>query len=53
MRDADVRQVLKNRLELTQVANGGLLVEELGLCNGTVRVDLAVVNGILKGLTSL
>ena len=49
MRDADVRQVLRERLELTQMANGGLLVEELGLCNGTVRADLAVVNGILKG----
>lgn len=49
MRDADVRQVLRDRLELTQVANGGRLVEELGLCNGTVRADMAVVNGILKG----
>lgn len=49
MRDADVRQVLRERLELTQVANGGMLVEELGLCNGTVRADLAIVNGILKG----
>ncbi len=26
-----------------------LIVEELGLCRGTVRVDLAVVNGSLKG----
>jgi hypothetical protein len=49
MRDVDVRQVLRERLELTQVANGGLLVEELGLCSGSVRADLAVVNGILKG----
>lgn len=49
MRDADVRQVRRERLELTQMANGGLLVEELGLCNGTLRADLAVVNGILKG----
>ncbi len=49
MRDADIRQALRDRLELMQVAHGGVLVEELGLCNGTVRADLAVVNGILKG----
>ena|SRR5215472_8745957 len=49
MKDADVRQALRDRLELTQVAHGGFLVEELGLCNGTVRADLVVVNGVLKG----
>jgi hypothetical protein len=49
MRDADVRQALKDRLEQAQVTKGGLLVDELGLCNGAVRADLAVVNGILKG----
>lgn len=50
MRDADVRQVLRDRLEITHAADeGARLVEELGLCKGTVRVDIAVVNGILKG----
>lgn len=50
MRDADVRQVLRNRLEVTHAADkGARLVEELGLCKGTVRADIAVVNGMLKG----
>jgi hypothetical protein len=50
MRDADVRQVLRNRLEMTHAADeGARVVEELGLCKGTVRADIAVVNGILKG----
>ena len=50
MRDVDVRQVLKDRLEKTHAADeGARLVEELGLCNGTVRADIAVVNGTLKG----
>ena len=26
-----------------------MIIEELGLCSGTVRVDIAVVNGVLKG----
>ena len=28
---------------------GSILVEEFGLCEGSVRADLAVVNGVLKG----
>lgn len=50
MRDADVRQVLRDRLEATHAAEeGARLLEELGLCKGTVRADIAVVNGIFKG----
>src|SRR5713226_5576659 len=50
MRDGDVRRVLRDRLLATHAHDeGALLVEELGLCRGTVRVDLAIVNGILKG----
>jgi hypothetical protein len=50
MRDADVRRVLRDQLTATHGADEGtLLVEELGLCRGSVRADLAVVNGILKG----
>jgi hypothetical protein len=26
-----------------------IIIDELGLCRGTVRVDIAVVNGVLKG----
>ena len=37
MRDVDVRQVLKDRLEKTHAGWGARLVEELGLCNGTCR----------------
>jgi hypothetical protein len=50
MRDGDVRRVLRDRLAATHAHDENtLLVEELGLCRGTVRVDLAIVNGILKG----
>jgi hypothetical protein len=50
MRDADVRQVLRDRLQATAVIDDGArLVEELGLSMGSVRADMAVVNGILKG----
>jgi hypothetical protein len=50
MRDADVRQILRDRLHATYAADDDArLVEELGLCKGTIRADIAVVNGILKG----
>ena len=50
MRDADVRRILRDRLQATQVvSDDARLVEELGLCKGSVRADIAVVNGILKG----
>ena len=50
MRDADVRQVLRERLQVRYGGDlGTVVVEELGVCRGTVRVDLAVVNGSLKG----
>ncbi len=50
MRDADIRQVLRERLKSYLGANGAsTIIEELGLCGGTVRVDIAVVNGSLKG----
>ena len=50
MRDRDVRRVLLNRLAATYAADeDALLLEELGLCGGSVRADIAVVNGSLKG----
>jgi hypothetical protein len=50
MRDGDIRRVLRDRLAAAYAHDENtLLVEELGLCRGTVRVDLAIVNGILKG----
>lgn len=50
MRDADVRRILRDHLQATQiVGHDARLVEELGLCKGSIRADIAVVNGILKG----
>jgi hypothetical protein len=50
MRDEDVRRVLRIRLAAVHAHDeGALVLEELGLCRGTVRVDMAVVNGALKG----
>ncbi len=48
--DSDIRPALRLRL-LAQHAREAdtVLLEELGLCRGQVRVDLAVVNGLLQG----
>src|SRR5690242_7332263 len=50
MRDIDIREAL--RAEIARRHNGEsntLVVEELGLCQGIARVDLAVVNGSVNG----
>ena len=48
--DAEIRSALRTRLQLE---HGGaadtVIVEELGFCRGQVRIDLAVVNGLLHG----
>ena len=50
MRDADIRRVLRQQLENSFKADDAtMIIEELGLCRGIVRVDIAVVNGVLKG----
>lgn len=50
MRDADVRRVLRRWLSAMYGGDANtLIVEELGLCSGSVRADMAVVNGSLKG----
>lgn len=50
MRDADIRHVLRKRLDDKYGGDAGtIIVEELGLCSGSVRADMAVVNGSLKG----
>ena len=50
MRDADIRRVLRQHLEGAFKDDGTtMIIEELGLCRGTVRVDVAVINGVLKG----
>jgi hypothetical protein len=50
MRDADIRRVLREQLDRSFKGDSKtMIIEELGLCRGTVRVDIAVVNGTLKG----
>lgn len=47
MRDRDIRLALHEQLEATHLNDETLIVHELGLCQGTVRADVAVVNGSL------
>lgn len=50
MRDLDIRKAL-HATELAPFHNDGesVVVDELGLCQGGARVDIAVVNGALHG----
>ena len=47
--DPDVRALLREYLESIHEGTGTVLLEELGLCQGDVRVDVAAVNGELSG----
>ena len=47
-RDRDVRHLLKRHLAQWHVS-GTVILDELGLCQGDVRVDVAAVNGELSG----
>jgi hypothetical protein len=48
--DADIRPTLRARLLARHADDGDTaLIEELGVCRGRVRIDLAVVNGLLHG----
>jgi hypothetical protein len=47
--DPDVRALLREYLEEVHQGTGTRLLEELGLCQGDVRVDVAAVNGELSG----
>jgi hypothetical protein len=50
MRDIDVRRKLRIEVERSHRCElDTLIVEELGLCQGIARVDLAVVNGSVHG----
>ncbi len=50
LRDTDIRHVLRAALlNQHRGETETVLVEELGLCRGRVRVDMAVVNGVLHG----
>jgi hypothetical protein len=50
MRDRDIRAVLHHHLaELHLNEPDTLFVDELGLCQGESRIDIAVINGSLNG----
>jgi hypothetical protein len=50
MRDPEIRQQLRHRLEDKFGDDPtALILDELGVCCGRVRADMAVVNGELKG----
>lgn len=50
MRDRDIRYILRKQLSRSCGDDPStLIVDELGICSGNARVDLAVVNGELKG----
>ena len=47
--DPDVRALLREYLEAIHDARTTRVLEELGLCQGDVRIDVAAVNGELSG----
>jgi hypothetical protein len=47
--DRAIRTALKPRLLAEHAGKNTVLIEELGLCRGLVRADIAVVNGSLHG----
>lgn len=50
MRDIDIREALRLEMECVHKTDPGTrIIEEMGLCQGLARVDLAVVNGTLHG----
>jgi hypothetical protein len=51
MREGDIRIALRDRLgsEHAHDSEDTRIISELGLCNHKVRVDVAVVNGLISG----
>lgn len=50
VKDADIRPVLIKYLNSQHASEQNyLIIEELGLCQGTARIDIAVINGSLNG----
>lgn len=48
--DAQIRSALKARLTKEQRRHAGaVLLDELGVCRGEVRVDVVLVNGLIHG----
>jgi hypothetical protein len=50
MRDIDIRRVLRRDVDnLHARAPDTVVIEELGLCQGRARIDIAVINGSVHG----
>src|SRR5258708_29715408 len=49
MRDLDVRRALLAQLRQEHDQRDSLIVEELGLLEGRLRIDVALVNGVFAG----
>jgi len=49
MHDAAIRSALRATLEAEHANEEALVLDELGLCRGRARVDMAVVTGALNG----
>lgn len=50
MRDIDVRRAVLDKMQRLHASDPDtLVVEEVGLCQGLARIDIAVVNGSLHG----
>ena len=48
--DADIRRALRSWLRVKHAAEAdSVVIEELGVCRGKVRIDLAVINGRFHG----
>lgn len=50
LNDRDIRSFLIKRLSQTSQSAASILIEELDLCVGEARVDLALVNGNILGI---
>ena len=48
-KDKDIRPVLISSLRKCESDQDYIIVEEFGLCQGDVRVDVAVINGAMNG----
>jgi hypothetical protein len=50
MRDRDIRTALREELKKKYAQEEDtIIVDELGLCNGSARIDIAVINGSING----
>lgn len=49
LKDEDIRKPLKNKLIQQNTGNSYLMIEEMAVCDGLARVDIAVANGKLWG----